>query len=429
MCHPLGHRILTASLVAVAVASSGAVLCGCIGGPEPLSPDEALAEAAERINSILAEEPADVSSRAPFDLSETPDDPSAIVFWYYSHPLIGTALADPGKMEAFEGAYPGVTVKKQFIGEWHYAVQKLAVSLAAGDLPDVAVVKRGWLGPLVTSGRIVPLDLILPAALIDDLRAPFREALTVDGHLYAFPADGFCSVLFYNLDHIGSNPPKTWTDLREKANAARTTDSPQEFYPIGAFPFLEGLWSAGGRVCEGKRSTLDGAAARDTLGLFLELRDAGLLEPHLVMAPAPAFDLFLSGRVAMTVASSESLPRCKGRPFTAGVCAVPGRDGPVSRVSDNVIVVFAKYAEPKREGIAGLLDFLTGPHVQGAQALAQGSSPVRRSVADALDLGASGVEQARMAARYPPLRPSWSAIEAELHRYVELAYRWRPEEP
>lgn len=402
------------------------LLAGCFSGEEPAPPHEALARAAQRIDEILRQDRASNAEPTPSEPSESPPDATQVTFWFPAHALFSELmLLHPAKLAAFHDAHPGVKLSHQFIGEWNVAIQKLTVSLAAGDLPDVVVVKRAWLARLATSGRIAPLDTLLPTVLTEDFRPPARETLMANGRLYALPADGFCSVLYYNRAVVGDAPPATWEDLRGRAREVNhpSEDLRNAVYAIGDLPFLETLWAAGGDVCGGQSSGLAAPQAREAMDFILGLRDEQLIHPRSLGDPLGALQLFFKGRVAMTVASSSLGLEKAGFPY--GMAPVPGKTGPVSMLSDNVMVVFARYAEAKRDAIVQVLDFLTGPEVQDAGALASGSVPTRKSVAQGLSVPA-GLDQAFLHGRNTPLVGPWSAIEFELARCLDLAYRWKP---
>jgi ABC-type glycerol-3-phosphate transport system substrate-binding protein len=399
-------------------------LSGCFSGPEPLPPNEALATAAARID-LLLENARKLPPAAPRP-DEAPEDPSHVLVWFYAHPAASAALGGADRVEAFNRDHPGITLERQFIGDWAYAVQKLTVSLAAGDLPDIAYVKRGWMTRLASAGLIAPLDQLLPPALLDDLRPTAKQAFTMNGHLYALPADGFCDVLFYNRDLLGETPPATWDALADAARGVTPpTDSGFQFYPIGDLPFLESLWSAGGRVCDSRRSGLKAPEALESLQFILSLRDEGLAYPQTLGHPEPAFGLFARGRVAMTVAPSNFLAQLKGVQFDVGVAPVPGKAGPISAVSDNAIVVFVKHATAKSDAIIPVLDYLTGPGMS-IDAMDGACAPIRESQVTTAHV-LPGVDAAYRAARGPALVAPWSAIEAELERHLALARLWRPE--
>jgi ABC-type glycerol-3-phosphate transport system substrate-binding protein len=197
-------------------------------------------------------------------------------------------------------------------------------------------------------------------------------------------------------------------------------------YIIGYLPFLEMLWSAGGRLCELNRSGLDAPPATRTLEFLTGLHDTNQTHARMLGNPVYAFASFLKGEVAMTAGPSEWLPQTRDASFPVGLAPLPGENGPVSRLGDMVLVVFAKHAPAKREGIIAVLDFLTGPAVQGAEAARLGSMPVRQSLAESAELS-PGLREAYAAALAPPFTGVWSAAEFELLNHLGVAYRWLDE--
>lgn len=396
------------------------VLAGCFPQEEPLAPGDALIQAQKRISQILDEEGtrwAGPRTPAPFDDRVSAE---AVSFWFYQHPLMARLMARPELVEGFNASHPEGVLRPQFIGDWMVAVQKLTVSVAAGDVPDIALVTRDWMTRLAAAGRIEALDTFLPRELAQDLRGPSRQAFTFDGHLYGLPADGFCSALYLNRSLVEGPAPSTWEEWRACAEQVKRNVE----YPIGHVPFLELLWSAGGDICEANRARLDAPPARAALDFILGLRDAALLHPRGIAEPASGFALFLSGQVAMTVASSRNAPRLKEVSFATAMAPVPGKLGPVSRQSDAALVVFRRRSRRRLPAVAAALDFLTGPRLQGVSAIELGSSPVRVSVAEAAKAPA-GLDAAYRHSRNAPPIPVWAAIESELERCLHLAYRWR----
>ena len=393
------------------------LLTGCIK-PEPaLPPEEALAAANREINAILKEARAYAPRERPVVINETPGDPGRVDFWYYAHPLYSAAALGS------ERGAPQV-LRPLFIGEWPLAVQKLTVALAAGDEPDMALVKRGMLAHLVDSGRIAQLDELLPPEFISDLRKPARQAFSHDGHLYALPADGFCSVLFYNQT-LMDKPPATWTELRAIEEDFGKPD-PAGPYLIGDLPFLESLWSAGGSVCDEYSGNLDQVPAYETLQFLLGLRSRGALLFSAMGRPERGFELFVSGRAAMTVASSSFLPRTRKAGFSVGMAPVPGMKGPVAVMGDDAIVVFQRYSRAKKKSIAQVCEFLTGSEVQGQAAADLGSVPVHSSVAEGVSTP-MGLNQAFEHGHGAPLVSAWPSVESVMYRCLDRAYAYEPE--
>jgi len=385
---------------------------GCIRPSPPIDPASAPAEAASALRAVLQRTPPARHAAAPSPPLATVDGPVTVSVWYPDHPLMRRLASAPVR-HAFAEAHPGITLDAQGIGDWMYAVQKLTVHLAGGGLPDIAVVRRDLLAQLVPSGRILALDTLLPPALVADLEDPVFAAFSAGPQLVALPADAFHSVLYTaegeSLAHLD--------DLLASGAESRAV--------IGHLPFLEVLWAEGGRVLDGESVVIDDEAA----GRAFERMHALYAPGHGRAEPFAAFDethgvsLYLSGRAPMTVASSRGMARLlEQRPETR-IQPIPGVSGGVSRWGEYAIVVF-EGAEAKGEAIAAVLDFLTGPAVQGAEALAMGSPPVRRSVRD--DLGAPHpLLDTWRSVRAAPLVAAWGEAEQVLATIVERTMRFR----
>ncbi|HOF38619.1 MAG TPA: extracellular solute-binding protein [Candidatus Hydrogenedentes bacterium] len=396
-----------------------AAIGGCLASPEPLSPDEALARAHIQITRLLQEELTRYPEAIDIEAPEAVDNPAAVTLWYPAHSIIAPALGNPEIRRAFDAAHPGIELKPQFIGDWHVAIQKLTVSIAAGGLPDIAIVERSWAARLAQAGRLMPLDGFLDVEMLDDFHPNARAAYTLQGRIWALPADGFCSVLFFNRAAV-ADPPKTWEELPVQISETKAV--------IGHLPYIEMLWSAGGRVCEHNQSGLTAPSAMRALHFLLSLRDTGQSDAQMLADPAWGFAAFMKNSAPMTAASSEWLVRTRDAAFPAGMAALPGAEGPISRVGDMAIVVFAKHAAAKHDAIVAALDWLTGPAVQGAAAAARGSMPVRQSVAETVDIP-PGLRAAYTAAQAPPFAGVWSAAEYELSSNLARVWQWKHESP
>ena len=424
-------------------------LIGCLGEPAPLPPDQALIKASESISRILAEDQA-FSQRAadrtnPPDSARAGTNPVAIQFWAFTHPLVSRAMtrnmfsppamapatagatATKDSCRSFKALHPEIQLNYLHIGEWELAIQKLTVTMAAGDLPDVALIKRDWLPRLAEVGLIAPLDTILPAALRDDLREPIRASLTYHDLLYAFPADGFCSILFSNRELI-PQPPRNWDALQRCLTALAASD-PRAPATVGSLPFLEMLWSAGGEVCRNNTCELQSDAAKETMAFFSTLQREKRFVYRGMIPAQTGLALLTNHQAAMTVASSDVWPQLRKAPVPVQCSPIPGKNGPISRLSDNIIVVFSRHAMEKAEAITKLLDYLTGNEVQGMAALEMGSVPVRKSILAICDRSpeALPLDETYRNGKTPSLVFSWNAIESELNRNLDLAFRWDPD--
>ena len=394
-------------------------LCGCLASEPPLSPKEALELAATRIDAVLVEYP---DAPTPASGPSTDEAGSPVELWYCAHSVLGPVLSYPEWRQELRRRHPEIDcdIDTQYLGDWSVAVQKLTVNIAVDDPPDIAMVDRSWLAALADAGRLAPLDDLLDARLVDDIRPAFRDTLSINGHLYGVPADGFVSLLVRRGPLSADLPMRTWTDLRDACR--RVVDADPAMRPIGYFPFEEALWSAGGDICDAKTAFLRTAEAEAALQFVLGLRIDGFLDRSTWRIPLLAWQAFERGDVAMTVASSKHVPRLTTLDPTAAAGPVPGKHGAITRLSDYALVVFARHDPAKRPTIAAILDDLTGSAVQGESSLAQGSLPVRASVAVTLTL--PGWDAALEHARATPLVAPLSAVEYEMERSLDRAYDW-----
>ncbi|MDZ4858195.1 MAG: extracellular solute-binding protein [Candidatus Hydrogenedentes bacterium] len=379
----------------------------CIAADPPKSPEEALLRANTEINRIL-------ESSANGTNAEIPVQPATgggaeITFWYYAHPAVAAAV------ESIQPQFGSLPVRALYIGEWDVAVQKLLVSIVSGQVPDVALVKRDLVAPLYRAGRIRALDSILPESLLDDFRDEVFTDYAYEGRLCGLPADGYCSVLFYNRRFIGDTPPKTWVFFSAHLNAHRSVTGLENTRGYGAVPFVEALWSAGGDVINNGRGALDTPAAARALHFVL---DATADVPR---GEDSSFREFTEGKIAMTAASSQRFAQAAKGGFPVGIAPVPGETGPISRRSNDAVVVFARDGGADSAAIAALIEWLTGPSVYSEKAQQTGNVPIRKSITNS-DAVQPGFLEAYASGRNTPLVSDWGTIEAEVNRAVAQAY-------
>ncbi len=110
--------------------------------------------------------------------------------------------------------------------------QKLLTDWATGtNSIDVGVFASGWGIELQQGGMLANLQEFVdndPDLQIDDIAPYFREFnQKIDGDTYLITIDGDFQMLYYRqdvLDELGLEPPKTWDEYLEVAEAAHGTD-------------------------------------------------------------------------------------------------------------------------------------------------------------------------------------------------------------
>jgi len=109
----------------------------------------------------------------------------------------------------------------------------------AGEGPDIIIGAHDWLGELVASGTLAPVDA---GDLVDQFTPASINAFTYDGELYGLPYATENVALFINTDLV-PECPATWTEVHDISKTlhdanpdqygfVRMEGDPYHFYPI-----------------------------------------------------------------------------------------------------------------------------------------------------------------------------------------------------
>lgn len=153
--------------------------------------------------------------------------------------------------DTFDEMY-GDQVNLEVIGN-SYAdtLNTLLVQAAAGNGPDLAMVKVEWIPQLMELDCIAPLQDYISDEALADFNQSSLSVLTVDGNLMALPFFTQGYAMFYNKDLLEkagvTELPKTFDELLEAADkvaALGTDDKGNKIYGLG-------LVNSGLEVAEG----------------------------------------------------------------------------------------------------------------------------------------------------------------------------------
>lgn len=202
---------------------------------------------------------------------------------------------------------------------------------AALDAPatslSVAPLCLYWMSDLIASGRLLPLDHVVPERELNMHMPEFLAPCYHDDHLYAVPALAIAGVLLYRKDLLEEygyeGPPRTWGELIEQARTIISGEKNPEL--IGCqFPayryeglttsFLQNLWSNGGDI------VVDGQVALQSENAVQALRHMHGLIHRERLAPAnlitaahglePQSD-FINGRTVFLIMLSNVYQACQ----------------------------------------------------------------------------------------------------------------------
>lgn len=207
-------------------------------------------------------------------------EPVTITVWDYygkATPFQDTVI------QGFETKYPWITVDHQGIG-WDAAQQKFAVTVSAGEPPDVATMDMTWLPTFASNGLFADLTELSGGQLngqpIEDQYAEGAlEAMTFEGSYVTMMFDFDVYALYYRADLFaekGIEVPTTWEEMQAAAKQLVEGDKYKfEVVPNDCFHWCQFLFQAGGSILneddtEAAFDSEAGVAALDYQRSFLD---------------------------------------------------------------------------------------------------------------------------------------------------------------
>ncbi|AYN41928.1 ABC transporter substrate-binding protein [Streptomyces dangxiongensis] len=256
---------------------------------------------------------------------------------------------------------------------------------------DVLNIDVDWTSEFAAAGWISPLPR--DRFPLRSFLAPVVDTATYGGRLYAVPYVTNAGLLLYRKDVLakeGVPPPRTWAELEHDAR----TIAPKyglagyagQFLPYEGLTVnaAEAVYSAGGTILggEGRRVTVDSAAAREGIGFLARgVREGWIPKQALTYKEEESKRAFQDGRLlflrnwpyAYAVASAAG-SKVAGR---IGAVPLPGPDGPgTSVLGGSNLAVNAHARHP--DSAARLIAYLTSAPVQ-REVLVRGALPPVRA--------------------------------------------------
>lgn len=188
-------------------------------------------------------------------------------------------------------------------------IQKILVTAAGGDLPDLFIYDGNSTATLAEAGVLADItDKINESNLMENTFEGVVAEHEVNGRLYGFPVYANCIVLFYRTDLI-ETPPTTMSELYEMAKEV-STDEMYGFAMAGGagedavFQYLPFIWSAGADI-----NDLSAEGAVEPLAMFSQMIDEGIMSKDTVNhSQEDARVLFETGRAAMMINGPWNVP-------------------------------------------------------------------------------------------------------------------------
>ncbi|HEY9290080.1 MAG TPA: extracellular solute-binding protein [Microlunatus sp.] len=103
------------------------------------------------------------------------------------------------QVQAFEKAYPNVTVKQELVPYGDLST-KLQTYVAAGNVPDIVMGRSDFVSAYRYGDIVAPVGDYFTQAFRADFTAALRTSVTADGHMWALPWEHQVQLLAYNKD-------------------------------------------------------------------------------------------------------------------------------------------------------------------------------------------------------------------------------------
>lgn len=300
---------------------------------------------------------------------------------------------------AFQEENPDINIDSIEIvdGGYEAAMQRLLLSVAAGDPPDLMRVGNNFIRTAVQNANAVPLEPFIASDStfnVNNLYESMTRLGEVDGQRYAVPVATSTPVLYYNEEAFveagldPEAPPQTWDATLEAAEKLKEAG----YQGIVWGWDITGNWivqtmieSAGGRM--GSEDGLTPMFHEEAGVQAAEYLDT-LVERELmpIVTDPDTLTLFASGTLGMVVHGSPHLFNLReDGDFTVRVAPVPTPDGSAPRLpaGGNGAVMFSQDPE-KQQAAWRFIRFLTEQTAGSLLVENTGYVPATRSLVESL---------------------------------------------
>ncbi|WP_369148965.1 extracellular solute-binding protein [Streptomyces sp. R44] len=256
-------------------------------------------------------------------------------------PEYGTSPATSSKaywdklISAFTATHPDKKVEVT-VYPWADVDREVTRMVKEDDAPDVALM--GAYSDFAAQGSLYPADEVMSVRAEANFLRPLADAGSVDGSLYGLPFVASSRLLFYNeelFDKAGAKPPKTWSELKEAAEALKKRGVRYPYaLPLGpeeahAEALIWELSNGGGYTDDSGGYNI---ASEQNAQTFRWIKE-NLVVPGLTGPVAPAslnrqdaFDAFLRGDVGMVNGYPSLLHEARAKGMKVGTLRMPVSD-------------------------------------------------------------------------------------------------------
>jgi multiple sugar transport system substrate-binding protein len=302
-------------------------------------------------------------------------------------------------IKEFNSTHPDIQVTMT-AEPWATVAQKLPASWATGQGPDLATPSSdpGSIFNYIKTNSVLPLDSAVGTGTdqIDSSAFPasVKSAFTVDGKLYAVPANMATLVLYYNKDLFSaagiSTPPATEAEFIADAKKLTKTSgghtsqyglSLADNQTIQMWPILQ--WMSGGDIIgQNGCALINEPASVAALTQWSQLVSKDDISP-VGQTGADADTLFSSQKAAMEINGPWAASGYKAAGINLGIAEVPvGSAGPVTLASTVPLMIERTTSHPAQA--QEFLSWYTSKTAQTKFSQISGFPPARTDLGSAV---------------------------------------------
>ena len=331
----------------------------------------------------------------------------------------------------FNDTHPNIELKVD-IQPWDSIAQKLPAALATGQGPDIATpdYNVGTIRQYAKNGLILPLDDLYAsgAGKIDRAAIPkgLVDGFSVDGTLYAAPANFATLLLYYNKDAFAeagiAAPPRTMDEFRDAAQKLTKLDASgnvmqfgialPERQTIANWPIL--IWADGGDLLDAKGCSALGdpktiAAVKSWADLIVNKKISPVGETG-----QGSDNLFAAKKAAMEINGPWAAGQYKGAGVNFDVAPVPNGSAGAVTLASTVPMVVNKSTKNKA-AVYEFLSWWTSKEAQATLAVGAGFPPVRTDMA-----GDATLAQNPLVPKFAAAAPSSRLYLATVDKFAQI---------
>ncbi len=309
----------------------------------------------EQPTAVVEEaQPTEAPTMAPTEVPATEEPVATLRIWADdTRTPILLDLAD-----SFLAEY-NVALEVEDLGVVQDIRSQVIIAIPAGEGPDIFIGVHDWLGALVDSGLVAPIDLGDKAG---EFVGSALDAFTyTDGNLYGVPYATENLGFFYNTDLVDT-PPTTWDEVLTMGKALQDEGLVQYAIAIGGDPGYNSLpmQTAFGGYVFGKDANgawnpndvgLDSPGEIASIDWMVKAVDEGLMPDTTDYETAHS--LFETGQIPFLMAGPWALDRIRASGVPYAVTSFPDDGAPflgvqgfmVNAFSENVLLAQAFLTE------------------------------------------------------------------------------------